>query len=396
MATQQNPAGFKVYESKRTQELGTPLLTVSPDKRGGWKLHRWDGGMDFFKSYREVGEFLRRHYKGAIIERKRNGKPYAARRGAARSNPYHVYVDHRLSRSFDDLDAAQLYYQNMMRGPAGHVALLETKPGQMAPLMRNPSGFVRCVEESARGGCKSKRARGNPLAEGSRISWTVIERGKRKTYSGVVVGYGRYGKPWNVYKVEVDGGGIQYIHADRLNPKRNPRNPLDASDAAYQEFHGEGPEGTTTIEWQEHFHTHVWAVGDLVKMYVLLPKSRRQPGLGNIVEIAFDYERPKEKRTFLDANEKGTQMFIDGGDQRVNVLDFGIENHLEAVVLGYLKRIDYYTTKKHLGKEGGTAVYKHIMGEEGGELPTVVYHTIDKKLAVVGGSYTMPTEGIRN
>jgi hypothetical protein len=303
--------------------------------------------------------------------RQSSGARYSAPRRGVRNNPYHVYVDRRLVKSFADIESAELFYNRMMRGPYDRVALVETKPGQAVPTVHNPKGaFQRCVEElTARGGASDPRA-------------VCAAAGRRKYGQAEMTRRAKAGK-----RAAARGAG-----------KRNPRNPLDASDAAYEQFHGEGPEGTTTIEWQEHWHTHVWAVGDLVSMYVLLPASRRESGLSNIVTIHFDHERPKERRTFLDANEKGTQMFIDGGDQRVNLADFGLDasGAHETVVLGSLKRLDYFTTKTHLGKEGGTAVYKHMMGEEGGELPTVVYHTIDKKLAVVGGSYTMPTEGIRN
>ena len=176
--------------------------------------------------------------------------------------------------------------------------------------------------------------------------------------------------------------------------KRNPRNPLDTSQEAYEGFHGEKPKGSTTVQEREHFHTHVWEIGRLVMLKIQLPSDRRQPGLSSIVEIEFEYEGKNPAR--LTANEKRNQMFVDGGDQSVNLKTFGVETRHEKELLGYLKEAWYFTDKKHLGNQGGRAVYKHKLGEEGGELPAVVYRTLDKKLEIVGGSYTIPNEGVRN
>jgi len=182
--------------------------------------------------------------------------------------------------------------------------------------------------------------------------------------------------------------------AERYLKRGNPRNPLDTAQDAYGHFHGEKAHGQVLVEEKSHFHTHVWELGRLVLLRVVLPSDRRQQGLKNTVDIEFDYEGKSPTR--LTANEKGTQLFIDGGNQSVEVAVFGIDTVHERELLGYLRDIWYYTDKKHLGKEGGLAIYKHKLGEEGGELPALVYRTLDKRLEIVGGSYTIPDEGVRN
>ena len=177
--------------------------------------------------------------------------------------------------------------------------------------------------------------------------------------------------------------------------KRNPKNPLDTSQSAYEGFHGEKPKGSVTVQERAHFHTHVWAVGKLVLLKIQLPPDRRQPGYSNVVDVEFDYDRKKDP-AFLTANESRDQLFIDGGDQAVDLKVFGIDTPHEKELLGYLKSVWYFTDKKHLGNEGGLAIYKHKLGEEGGELPAVVYRVRDKRLEIVGGSYTIPDEGVRN
>ena len=181
----------------------------------------------------------------------------------------------------------------------------------------------------------------------------------------------------------------------RQRLKRNPKNPLDTSQSAYEGFHGEKPKGSVTVQERAHFHTHVWAVGKLVLLKIQLPPDRRQPGYSNVVDVEFDYERKKDP-AFLTANESRDQLFIDGGDQAVDLKVFGIDTPHEKELLGYLKSVWYFTDKKHLGNEGGLAIYKHKLGEEGGELPAVVYRVRDKRLEIVGGSYTIPDEGVRN
>jgi hypothetical protein len=177
--------------------------------------------------------------------------------------------------------------------------------------------------------------------------------------------------------------------------KRNPRNPLDTAQSAYEGFHGEKSKRTIVVQEKRHYHTHVWALGPLVYLKVWLPSDRREPGLRNFVEIEFDYEG--KNPVLVTANEKRNQMFFDGGDQSVDLKVFGVppEPH-ETVVLGEVSDAYYFTTKKHLGDQGGTAVYKHKLGEEGGELPTLIYHTLEKRMSLAGGSYTIPNEGVRN
>jgi hypothetical protein len=178
--------------------------------------------------------------------------------------------------------------------------------------------------------------------------------------------------------------------------KRNPgkRNPEDTAVEAFTGFHGEEPSGAVAVQEREHYHTHVWEIGRLVLLRVKLPPDRHESGYKNTVDVEFDHEAPKPAR--LTANEDRTQMFITGGDQSVDLAAFGIEVEHEKELLGYLKDVWYFTDKKHLGKQGGRAIYKHKLGEEGGELPAVIYRVREKHIEVVGGSYTIPDEGVRN
>lgn len=178
--------------------------------------------------------------------------------------------------------------------------------------------------------------------------------------------------------------------------KRNPKNPLDTATKAYEGFHGEAPTKTTVVQERVHYHKDVWQIGALVLLKVKLPSDRWQPGLKNTAEIEFDYEAKNPVR--MCANEDRTQLLLVGGDQAVDVKVFALNPKTphEKEFLGWLTDAWYFTDKKHLGNQGGVAIYKHRLGEEGGELPMLVYRTRDKRLEIVGGSYTIPDEGIRD
>lgn len=100
----------------------------------------------------------------------------------------------------------------------------------------------------------------------------------------------------------------------------------------------------------------------------------------------------------LAMNAAGNQMFIEGGDQGVEAAKFGIDESTlhEFEVLGQADSITYATIKHHLGDQGGDADFTHDFGEEGGFGPLVIYDTRNELLSFAGGTYTIPTEGIRN
>ena len=98
----------------------------------------------------------------------------------------------------------------------------------------------------------------------------------------------------------------------------------------------------------------------------------------------------------LCSNEDRNQLFIEGGDQAIELSVFGIKQAHELEILGAVTEIGYRTTKHHLGAEGGKALYFHETGEEGGRAPDLVYRTRDERLEIVGGSYTIEAEGIKN
>ncbi len=185
--------------------------------------------------------------------------------------------------------------------------------------------------------------------------------------------------------------------AGTRNPPRDPalrgqvagrkakRNPSEFNSAveASEDFHGTDAHELIDVEQEIFEHDTLADLGELVSMDILSVNG------GTVHLSRFDGAR-------LAQSPKGFpyQLYIEGGDQEVDLTEFDIEDPHELEELGRLKSIKYFTDKKHLGKDGGVANYKHKLGEVSGKRPIVTYDTMNKTLAIVGGAYTILPEGI--
>jgi hypothetical protein len=150
------------------------------------------------------------------------------------------------------------------------------------------------------------------------------------------------------------------------------RNPIDEAAELSEAFHGRPAETITEYEDVLHHHSVLMEIGPLGLIK-----------LKDGTDLEFDDD------TMLGSNEAGTQMFIVGGDQSVDLDQFPeVDPTKEAVCLGKVKKIEYFTSKHHLGRIDETpGWYKHTLGEESGELPMLDYDTVNGLLSFVGGSY---------
>jgi hypothetical protein len=178
------------------------------------------------------------------------------------------------------------------------------------------------------------------------------------------------------------------------------RNPASVAAQVYREFHGRDPDEVITITERLHVHDTLSGVGVMEWLKVAAIDGK------TIVELS------GFKGALLAQDEKKRQLYIEGGDQSVNISDFGIDPKRvhEHEVLGVATEVAYETRKDHLGEAGGAgerAVHVHKLGTRRGmsaddsrrgwrnRLPVVVYDTRNKKLSLVGGTYDLPVEGIR-
>lgn len=207
----------------------------------------------------------------------------------------------------------------------------------------------------------------------------------------------------------------------RRNGKR--RNSQRAAAGTYRDFHGREPEVDTVIETEMHEHSVLPGIGELCWMVV-----RYETDDDEIQDVTLkDFDG-----ALLAMNEQRNhlpQLFIEGGDQKVDLKQFEIGPPLhEHETLGRMVCVAYYTTKDHLGDEGGEAEFVHVvempvdMAEfkewgldelarsaglsnadyfaeledetEGAQGPDVIYDTRNKLMLLSGGTYTLPDEGI--
>jgi hypothetical protein len=181
------------------------------------------------------------------------------------------------------------------------------------------------------------------------------------------------------------------------------RNPEDTAADRYEYFHGRKADVDTVDKRTIHTHDVLSGIGKLEQLEILAVNGNRKVLLSHF------------KGALLAQDEKGKQLYIVGGDQSVNLKDFGIARCHELEILGALTSIVYFTTKDHLTPEdGGTANYKHKFGppnmpyaeyveygrmlyefgKKGTRFPLVGYDVRNKLLSIQGGGYDIPAEGI--
>ena len=173
------------------------------------------------------------------------------------------------------------------------------------------------------------------------------------------------------------------------NAEKRRSNPSEEAAAVYEEFHGRPSSEIVTVTEKIHYHKNLAALGELRTLVIVARDG------GRVTLTRF-------KKAILCTNEAKNQMFIRGGDQAVDPGAFGIRNVHEVETLGKVVELAYFTTKDHLGDEGGTAIYFHVAGETNengkrkmaGWAPDLIYHTIDERLEFSGGSYTIRAEGV--
>jgi hypothetical protein len=171
------------------------------------------------------------------------------------------------------------------------------------------------------------------------------------------------------------------------NPKRNPESEADS---AFESFHGTPPRETVIVEEQIHEHEHLWNCGRLIEMVIDTLTGK---------ELHLTWE--ETEAPFLSCSEDGKQLYIEGGDQELDLASIGMDSDRwvkDRMVVGTFaaprgKRnwnLTYRTKKDFDGFE--EIDYQHWLGEPSKELPNpsaplLEYDPISKKLYVSGGQY---------
>jgi hypothetical protein len=167
--------------------------------------------------------------------------------------------------------------------------------------------------------------------------------------------------------------GVKRGQVESWEPVTRSRpNPYESAAELSEAFHGRPAESVSLIETPLHVHGTLTELGRLVSLE-----------LKDGTELEFDAD------VMLSSNEAGTHLFIDGGDQSVDLSMFPeCDPTKEACSLGKAKYVTYWTAKFHLGKRDKTeGPYRHKFGEESGDMPSLEYDTVNRLLSLVGGHY---------
>jgi hypothetical protein len=185
--------------------------------------------------------------------------------------------------------------------------------------------------------------------------------------------------------------------AMKSRPAHTHRNPEAEAAAMSEVFHGRPAQEVT--EYSELLEEHAWLAefGRLEALYIALDgnpfflgsRLDRATGQPQKAWLKTQCAKIRFDGCALASNEKGTQLFFVGGDQSLDVREFGQDPTKESVILGPVAFIEYSTAKYHLGKEDEIAgPYIHPFSEETkGALPVCCYDTVNQLQSLVGGSY---------
>ena len=236
-----------------------------------------------------------------------------------------------------------------------------------------------------------RRNSSNKLFDAAYDLGTLTPAGAVLSTAGRAFSRGNRAKRRKAYRVGSSKGNKGKILRFVLNAGTK-RNPEGTAVERYEYFHGRGPEEDTVFKTEVHTHEVLSGIGKLVELEILAINGNRKVRVSGF------------KGALLAQDEKGKQLYIVGGDQAVNLKDFGIKQAHELEILGALTSVVYFTTKDHLMPEdGGTANYKHKFGDgkrkyefgrKGTRFPLVGYDVRNKLLSIQGGGYDLPAEGI--
>lgn len=167
-------------------------------------------------------------------------------------------------------------------------------------------------------------------------------------------------------------------------------NPETSASDLYREFHGKDPGETLEIITEKREHEWLVQLGVLRQL-----KVNTVTGLDATVDFS-----EKDAPEFC-SNEDGTQLFVEGGDQSLPLNKLGLagsKRQKESIVVGQVREVTYECRK---GFDDFKPIqYFHHFADpkepagKGGELPTLIYDTVNGLLSFSGGTYSVAAPGV--
>lgn len=384
------------------QNAGVGRLThqYNPSKSGGasnvgeWiqavgaitpRVDRGDRGLSSTMSVSEAVAMIRATPHSKRSQFASQLRKHMSRRASERWNPaedpeeqLHLIREAQTSRSIEELSrlhkhAIRTRNVELKLAVELRAAELKFKHSDLTKRhgweLMNPAKFDRCVKAVKKhGGAVNAYAVCKASLKSKRNAMTIVPLGL-----------------YDIQQLDQTAKGIY------SGLKRNGRrNPLETATEMYESFHGRPSEKITEVEETVHFHAALAELGELLELRVISSVDRDVVYLKNF------------EGALLCSNEAGTQLYIRGGDQAVDLEEFGFDLAHDHYDLGEVKQIRYFTTKDHLGSQGGEAEYYHDFGEDDvaegrkARRPRLMYSACDHLLSLVGGAYEVKPEGIAN
>lgn len=206
-----------------------------------------------------------------------------------------------------------------------------------------------------------------------------------------------------------------------------------------EKFHGRKVNRVITIDELEKDITELAVIGELEQLEIIPIDSDAQ------LDLNFEDQFTNENDIIeVCTDAEGKQIYLEKGDQDIDSSLKEIKKETTQtlaqrfIILGHILAICYFTDKWHLKEEneplwrvynlhsngkrelvgedlyeedaielqkeneelGNEVVigtpYRHEFGEDGGEMPFLVYDELNKKLQIVGGTYVVKDVGIWN
>lgn len=191
----------------------------------------------------------------------------------------------------------------------------------------------------------------------------------------------------------------------RVNVRSKRTNPGSGSQSAIamaESFHGRPYRDVVDVVEEESYPAELAELGKLISLEII-------PHDDDDVAIPVLFSRAAGKQVLLASDGRGQNLQLVGGDQEISAKglgEFGIElngNGKAKVSLGLLHSVSYHADKHHLEgpkqQEKGMEYYHVFCDEEegdgDGERPEVLYDCRNKRVELVGGTYTVEDVGIK-
>lgn len=220
------------------------------------------------------------------------------------------------------------------------------------------------------------------------IAGADITAKMQRQYEHILEGLRHYGR----YRTDAKRKQVAAATVRKME-QGNPLNFGEERAARLAEkFHGRPAREILEIEERESYDDYGAVLGCLERLDILMDDGH------SAIPIKFDFEPGSENNILVVSDPEGKNLDFVGGDQEIPWDEIeGVATDKNLVLVGPVCEIDYFADKHHLtgpAEQKRGITYYHEFGDQGGELPYLVFDTRNTKLMLVGGDYSIEPEGI--